>query len=78
MGCVCEGSVVVAWMGKYRDGTCIQGFCSGGLGGGTWRWDVYVKVLWRWFGWRNIEIRRVCKGSVAMACVEEQGSEICI
>ena len=42
---VLEGSVVVAWGEEHGDGTCIQRFCSGGMGGGTWRWIVYMKVL---------------------------------
>ncbi len=45
MGCVFYGSVVVIWLEEHRDKVCMQGFCSGGLGGKTGRWDVYVKVL---------------------------------
>ena len=43
--CACKGSVAMGWEEGHRDGVCIGRFCSGGLGGETWRWIVHVKVL---------------------------------
>ena len=39
---------------------------------------MYFKVLWRWLGWRNIEMGRVYEGSVAMVWLEDYGGEMCI
>ena len=51
--------MAVAWLEEHGGETCILRFCSDGLAGGTGRWDVYMKVLWRWLGERNMEVRRV-------------------
>ena len=52
---VCEGSVAVGWEEGNGDVVCMRRFCSGGMGRGTWRWDVYARVLWRYHLWRHFK-----------------------
>lgn len=39
------GAVAVEWLEEQGGGTCMQRFCSGGVVGGTWRWNVHLRVL---------------------------------
>ena len=45
MECTFEGSVVVVWLEEHGDELCIWRFCSDSAARGTWRWNVYLKVL---------------------------------